>query len=74
MKDWLAPRQECTERLLQAINGDEWLARYAVAQVCLFMELGSLNELVSMVEEVCKAEVIADRQYFERLVRERFGL
>jgi hypothetical protein len=73
MSEYLATRQRCTERLLAAINEDPWLARYAVAQVCLFMELGSLNELVELVELADKQAVEADRNYFEKLVRERFG-
>lgn len=74
MEDGLVPRDRCTERLISVIDHDPWLARYAIAMCCLNMELGSLNELVRQVEAADEALVASDKRYFEKLVRERYGL
>ena len=74
MSDIFRTRQDCTEALLTLVNSDPWLARYALAQCCLFMELGALNELVDAVATVNKDMVAIDKEFFERLVKERFGL
>lgn len=73
MAEYLSTRAACTERLILAVGSDPWLARYALAQCCLFMELGSLNELVDLVEAADRELVERDKDFFEKLVRERFG-
>lgn len=74
MSEYLNSRAACTERLIVLVGDDAWLARYALAMCCLNMELGSLNELVAEVEAADRVLVAQDKDYFRKLVEERYGL
>jgi len=44
-------RDDCLKRLRELCNQDTWTTAFALGACCQLMELGSLNELVEMVEE-----------------------
>jgi len=44
-------RDDCLKRLRELCGRDSWTTAFALGACCQLMELGSLNELVEMVEE-----------------------
>lgn len=44
-------REDCLKRLRELCSNDTWTTAFALGTACQLLELGSLNEVVEMVEE-----------------------